>query len=107
MSQPVTVLAPIKLAKGKTEADLMAASKIFQRDFVANEPGVLRRELLRDPKGGYMDIVQFRSAEDAADVMKKEMESPVCHAFFEVMDMSGMDDDASMDLYTVLETYSV
>lgn len=27
---PVTILAPIKLAEGKNEADLRAASEIFQ-----------------------------------------------------------------------------
>ena len=48
---PVTVLAPIKLAAGKSEADLLAASKIFQEEFVAHEPGVLRRELVRKPDG--------------------------------------------------------
>lgn len=105
MTQAVTVLAPIKLADGKTEADLLAASAIFQSDFVAHEPGILRRELVRDPKGEYLDIVQFRSAEDFADVMKKEMESPVCHAFFAVMDMGDMEAEPEIDLYPVLATY--
>lgn len=32
----ITILAPITLAKGYTEQDLLAASQNFQRDFVAN-----------------------------------------------------------------------
>lgn len=102
---PVTVLAPIKLAQGKTEADLLAASAIFQRDFVAHEAGVLRRELVRKPDGTYMDIVQFRSHEDYIDVVKKEMESPVCAAFFSVMDLSDFDPEAEMEVYASLETH--
>ena len=47
MKTPITVLAPIKLATGKTEADLLAASDRFQEEFVSNQPGVLRRELVR------------------------------------------------------------
>lgn len=105
MTQAVTVLAPIKLAEGKNEADLLAASEVFQSDFVTHEPGILRRELVRDPKGGYLDIVQFRSAEDFADVMKKEMESPVCHAFFAVMDLGDMEAEPEFDLYPVLAIY--
>lgn len=105
MTTAVTILAPIKLADGKTEADLLAASDIFQAEFVAHEPGILRRELVCNPKGGYLDIVQFRSAADCADVIKKEMESPVCHAFFAVMDMSDMENQPDMDLHTVLATY--
>lgn len=102
---PVTVLAPIKLAKGKTEADLRAASATFQQDFVAHEPGVLRRELVRAPDGTYLDIVQFRSHEDYLDVLEKEMQSPACAAFFSVMDLSDFDPDAEMDVYNSLETH--
>lgn len=102
---PVTVLAPIKLAEGKTEADLLAASAVFQRDFVAHEAGVLRRELVRKPDGTYLDIVQFRSHEDYMDVVKKEMESPVCATFFSVMDLSDFDPEAEMDAYVSLETH--
>ena len=101
----VTVLAPIKLAEGKTEDDLLAASKIFQRDFVAHEPGVLRRELVRKPDGTYLDIVQFRSHADYLDVVKKEMESPICAAFFSVMDLSDFDPEAEMDVNISLETH--
>lgn len=101
---PVTVLAPIKLAKGKTEADLLTASAAFQRDFVAHEAGVLRRELVRKPDGTYLDIVQFRSHDDYLDVVKKEMESPVCAQFFSVMDLSDFDPEAEMDVYISLET---
>jgi hypothetical protein len=102
---PVTVLAPIKLTIGKTEADLLAASRIFQTDFVAHEPGVLRRELVRKPDGTYLDIVQFRSHEDYLDVIAKEMESPACAAFFSVMDLSDFDPEAEMEIYLSLETH--
>lgn len=103
MTNLVTVIAPIKLASGKTEADLLAASKTFQTEFVAHEKGVLRRELVKKPDGTYLDIVQFRSAEDYEDVLKREMESPICHAFFAVMDMEG---ENEIELYSSLETYS-
>jgi hypothetical protein len=67
MTKPVTVLAPIKLAKGKTEADLLSASDRFQKEFAKDQAGILRRELVRTAKGQYIDIVQFRSAEDAQE----------------------------------------
>lgn len=104
---PITVLAPIKLAPNKTEADLLAASAKFQSNFVANEPGVLRRELVRAQDGTYLDIVQFRSEADMADVMEKEMASPACADFFSVMDLTEFDPDAPMDTYVSLETHAV
>ncbi len=103
MQNPVTILAPIKLAAGKTEADLMAASAKFQAEFVSKEPGVLRRELVRTPDGNFMDIVQFRSAEDAEYIMEKEKKSEVCLLFFAIMDFS--DADMDMGIHHTLATY--
>jgi len=102
---PVTIIAPITLAKGKTEADLLAASQQFQAEFVALEAGVLRRELVRKPDGTYLDIVQFKSEADYREVVKKEMESPVCAAFFSVMDLSDFDPEVEMDINVSLETH--
>lgn len=88
MTMTVTVLAPFRLAPGKTEQDLIAASNVFDRDFVSRQPGVLRRELVRKTDGSYIDIVQFRSQKDMDKVVEAEMASSICHAFFAVMDMS-------------------
>lgn len=105
MTNPVTVIAPIKLANGKTESDLLSASDRFQKEFVNEQAGVLRRELVRTAEGQYIDIIQFRSAEDAEDVMKKEQESTVCHAFFAVMDMEDIE-DSEIELLPSLVTYT-
>lgn len=107
MTKPVTLLAPIKLAEGKTEADLLAASRQFQEDFVAKQAGLLRRELIHIRDREYLDIIQFRSEEDAKDVIEKEKQSPACHAFFSVMDMSAESADAaeSIEFYPSLVTY--
>lgn len=105
MTNPVTILAPIKLAKGKNETDLILASDLFQKNFVNEQKGVLRRELVKTGEGEYIDIVQFRSAEDAQDVMKRELESEACHAFFEIMDMEGVD-DSEIKLLPSIMTYT-
>lgn len=105
-ARPVTVLAPFKLAAGKSEVDLIAASNQFQNQFVDHRPGIIRRELVRTGDGKYLDIVQFRSAEDAEAIMKEEMESDVCHVYFSVMNMEGADASGKVDFYPSLATYS-
>lgn len=102
---PVTVHVPIKLAEGKTMADLLAASAVSQRDVAAQEAGALRREVVCKPDGTYFDIVQFRSHDADHDVVKKEMASPVCAMFFSVIDLSDVDPDAEMDVYISPETH--
>lgn len=106
MTNPITVLAPIKLAAGKTEADLLVASDKFQKEFANAQPGLLRRELVRKSDGEYLDIVQFRSMEDAMAIIEKEKESAACHAFFAVMDMETTDESDSIDFYQSLVTYN-
>jgi hypothetical protein len=105
-AHPVTVLAPIKLAAGKTEADLLAASDRFQKEFADALPGLIRRELVCTGDGEYLDIVQFRSVEDAKAIIEKEKESAACHAFFSVMDTDATDAAGSVDFYPSLATYS-
>lgn len=104
MTGPVTVIAPVKLAKGKTEADLIAASDKFQQDFVNSEPDVLRRELVKKLDGTYIDIVQFSSLKAAHLVIEREMQSAACAEFFSVMDMTGAD-EMDMEFYPSLATY--
>lgn len=103
MNQAVTVLAPVKLAKGITEADLLSASRKFQSDFVAHQPGVIRRELVKKADGSYLDIIQFRSKKDMEDVIKKEQASEICAEFFAIMDMS--DAEANFEIMQSLATY--
>lgn len=106
MTKAVTVLAPIKLAAGKTEADLLAASDRFQHEFADARPGLIRRELVRTGDGEYLDIVQFRSVEDAMAIIEKERESAACQAFFSVMRIDEADASGCLDFYPSLATYS-
>lgn len=106
MTNPITVLAPIKLSAGKTEVDLLAASDRFQKEFADAQPGLIRRELVRTGDGEYLDIVQFRSMEDAEAIIEKEKESAACHAFFSVMNMDAADASGSVKFYPSLATYS-
>ena len=105
MKNAVIVLAPIKLAAGKTEDDLLVASNVFQKDFVDHEPGVLRRELIQISETEYMDIIQFKSEQDALQVMEKEQNSSVCHAFFAVMDLGESDGAEDIVFHRSLATY--
>jgi len=108
MNNPITVLAPIKLAKDKTEQDLIEASNKFEKEFAGKEEGIIRRELIHISDREYMDIVQFRSQKDAEDVIEKEQDSPACHEFFSVMDMSeeALNEAGEIKFYTSLVTYS-
>jgi hypothetical protein len=101
----ITVLASIKLAEGKTKADLLTAPGIFEKEFVSKEAGVVRRELVRKGDNEYIDIVQFRSMKNMEEVMEKEKTKSACHDLFAVMDLENMD-DSQIAVYPSIATYS-
>lgn len=84
MSAPATHLewVPFHAAPGVREPDLLAAADRLHREFLAVQPGYVRRSLLRDPAGGYVDCVAWRSADDHAAAMAASMSHPAAHAFF-------------------------
>lgn len=88
MSGKVVELATIHLAKGKTEGDLISASDTFQREFLQQQAGFLRRELMRNEDGTYADLIHWRSMADAQAIMDKVAESPACQAYFSVMQVN-------------------
>lgn len=109
MSEPkdaaIVELATVKLAAGKTEADLLAASNAFQTGFLSAQPGFMRRELVRKKNGEYVDVIHWRSQADADAVMAKAPSSPAVQAFFSVMDVdpsqpeTGVEHCASIAVY--------
>ena len=78
--------APFRLAPGSDEAALLAASEVLQRDFLQQQPGFLRRELLRGTDGGWVDLLYWTDEASAAAVMHAIDGSPACRAYFQLMD---------------------
>ena len=106
MTKTVIEMAPITLLEGRTEAELMAASDVFQKDFVKDLKGFIRREMVHVKGKDYMDIIHWESKEDADAVLVLAESSAACAAFFSLMDMSGMDENGGVLHYTSLASYS-
>jgi hypothetical protein len=98
--------ARIRLADTATEADLIAASDRFQREFLSSYPGFLRRELMHAGGRDYLDLVHWASAEAAGAVMQAAMQSPACAAYFAVMDMGTGDPSAGVAHFRSLAVYA-
>lgn len=104
MTNPVTMIIPIKLAEGKTEGELLKASHNFQTKFATHEKGILKREFLKKSATEFIDIVQFRTAADIQDIMEKEKTEPTAIAFFALLDPAGTN-EADLVPYESLATY--
>lgn len=85
MNATYILFAPIQLKEGVDEATLLEASAAFQDRFVRQQPGILKRMLVRAKHGGYADIVFFASKEDADRAAEAEATSEHCLTFFQLM----------------------
>lgn len=104
MSNQTVELARIKLAPGRTEAELIAASNQFQR-FLAVQPGFISRHLIRDAAGAYADLVHWSSRDAAEAVGEKIMSSADCQAYFAVMDFDPANLMDGVSHYDILASY--
>jgi heme-degrading monooxygenase HmoA len=105
MNRAVIEMANIRLAEGKTEADLLDASARFQDEFLAAVPGFLSRELVRLDNGEYADIVRWESMEAAEAIMEKVASSAACQRYFSVMAANADDPADGVAHFRVLATY--
>ena len=81
----VIEIAPFRVREGVTEARLLEASEAIQRDFLARQPGFVRRELARGEDGRWADVVYWADGPAAEAAMAAAAASPACRAYFELM----------------------
>ena len=101
----VVETAAFRVKDGTTEEDVIQASNLFQSQFLGDQPGFLRRELLKLNDRDYLDVVHWGSASDAAAVLEKATNSMACQQYFSVMDEASADLGAGVSHYESLAVY--
>lgn len=106
MTQEVIELAQIKLADGKTEQDLAAASDAFQDGFLNGQDGFLSRHLVRRSEGIYLDIIHWASREKADAVFAQAQKSEAAGQYFAVMQFDVQSDDPGVEHCSILRSFN-
>ena len=78
--------APFRVRAGVTDAELRAAAAAIQDEFLARQPGFLRRELLAGDDGGYVDVLWWQDRRSAQAAMEQVAGSAACSRYFALMD---------------------
>lgn len=92
-------VAPFRLNSGMTEEDLLKASDDFEVGFAQLQDGIVRRALVRDPNGGYADVVFFESEEAMGRVFEAEQDDEICAQYMSLMNAG------ELVIYQALRTY--
>ena len=89
LATTVVEWAPFRVKPGVDDTVLLEASEALQRDFLAHQPGFIKRELLRGAEGQWVDLVYWRDEASAMAVIPAIADSAACQAYFHLME--GMD----------------
>jgi hypothetical protein len=107
MSYHIVELAPFKVAREADENELLAASETLQVEFLAHQPGFVRRELLRGKEGRWVDLVVWTSREAAEAAVIRAGESPACFRYFQLMEGANHHEPgADVEHYEAVKTYT-
>jgi len=106
MTDQIIELATITLAEGKTEDELLIASDNFQRDFLDQQSGFLRRDMVRGNDGSYTDIILWESRAHADAVFKQAMKSEAAGTYFSHMKMDEEKADEAVEHCALLRSFA-
>lgn len=95
MPQPILEFAAFIKAAGLTDADLLAASETFEREFVTHQPGYLGRILVKKSDTEWADVVLWQSRTYAEAVVEAAMSSAACAAWFQCMVNASTDEPSA------------
>lgn len=87
--------APFTVIEGADEQKVVAASEALQRDFLAKQPGFVKRDLLRIDERRWVDLVVWESRAAVDHAMRAAATSQACHAYFSLMVMNEHADPAA------------
>jgi heme-degrading monooxygenase HmoA len=79
----------VKLAPGISEETFLRACKGVE-PFLKRQPGFLSRRIARMEEGRYIDILEWRSQEEADKAMALSMQEPGMAAIMETIDAESM-----------------
>lgn len=86
MSSAVIEWAPFTIGPGVSEEQLLEASEALQSEFLARQPGFVRRELLRGENREWCDLVYWEDAAAARAAVEQAASSGVCLRYFQLME---------------------
>lgn len=106
-SKGVVEWARFLLREGATEEALLSASAELQRGFLAQQPGFVRRELLRGEGRRWVDLVYWSDQASAESAMQQFMSSTACSAYFQLIEVeTPSDPNAGVEHYAQVESYA-
>ncbi len=88
--EKIVEIAQFKLVAGVDEQGFLKEAEAVQSDFLEKQKGYIDRELLKGGDGQWIDIVHWRSMEEAKRAAEAIMKDPACLGFLQKIDPASV-----------------
>ena len=106
-NNPIIEFAPFTLAEEVDESTLMAASDALQAEFLTQQKGFIKRDLVRIADGKWADVLYWDSKESLEQAMQAAPQHPAAIKYFQLMANARQNDPAAAMMFlSVVKSYS-
>jgi hypothetical protein len=103
----VIEFALFTLAEGVDELTFVAASDALQAEFLSQQRGFIKRDLVKTTDGKWADIAYWESKESVEQAMQKGMDNPAALQYFQLMaSTEHADPSTGVMLLSIAKSYS-
>lgn len=99
--------APFVKAEGVTDKQLIIAANQVNVEFLAKQPGFIKRELIKKSEMEYADVIHWTSKKEAVSAGSKVLSCVECAQYFQLMDMESSEKaGAGFSHYEILQIWN-
>jgi hypothetical protein len=99
--------APFQLVEGVDESTLLAASDALQAEFLSQQKGFIKRDLVKNGDGKWADIAYWEDRESVEQAMQNAPANPAALRYFQLMaNAEKADASADVMLLHIAKSYS-
>nr|WP_253762949.1 antibiotic biosynthesis monooxygenase [Ruegeria sp. HKCCD4884] len=102
MQSETVEIAQIRLRRGVTEEDFLAAFQRFVDGFARQQPGFLKCRLLKKENGEFVNLVHWVTRSDAINAFDRATQNAACLAFFELLEVDEADASSGVEYLTTI-----
>lgn len=81
--------APFIKASGVSDQELIKAADLVNKDFLINQKGFIKRELVKKNDSEYADIIHWQTKDNAITAGNAVSNCAQCGEYFKLMDMEA------------------
>jgi hypothetical protein len=105
IADPIIEWAPFEVKSNVSDEKIIRAAQAVEVGFLAKQSGYIKRSLLKGSNNQWVDIVYWKSENEAQSAAAKAMESSICFEYFALMKQSEHSEVSNVQHYSIVKSW--